>query len=83
MKLLDFFGVDIRYDKMGQHIWAVEKDGNHRHLATIRGWGAIQHLFEPKDGVDGLKQAEKFQDEMGEFIAEAIREKIEREKNKQ
>jgi hypothetical protein len=45
-------------------------------VAEVRGWGRLQNEFETKD------EAAKFQDEVGEFIVEAIREKIERLKNK-
>lgn len=73
---------NVYYDSMGTHIWAKQTEG-HQLVAQvkdfkfldIRGWGAIQQLF------PDLESAEKFQDEIGEFVAQAIREKIEREVN--
>lgn len=49
-------------------------DENMKMILEIRGWGWIQYLF--KDSKDAVK----FQDEMGKFIAEAINEKLERER---
>jgi inorganic pyrophosphatase len=39
-------------------------------LVSIRGWGAIQHLFK------SYEEAEAFQDELGIFIQDAINEKL-------
>lgn len=41
-------------------------DAENKHIADIRGWGFIQYLDSP----------EKQQDSMGEFIAQAINEKL-------
>ena len=55
---------DVYYDKWGTHIWnKVDEDGGSQLVADVRGWGAIQNLFETNE------EAEKFQDEVGEFIA--------------
>ena len=65
---------DVEYDQYGgTYIWNKEKDGSVEMIATIRGWGALQHEFKTQE------EAGKFQDEVGEFIAQAIREKVERE----
>jgi hypothetical protein len=55
---------------MGKNIYNKETDGSSQIIAEIRGWGAIQYLFKTKE------EAEQFQDEVGKFIVEAIREKI-------
>jgi len=55
---------------MGKNIYNKETDGSSQIIAEIRGWGAIQHLFKTKE------ESEQFQDEVGKFIVEAIREKI-------
>ena len=67
---------NVQYDKYGTHMWNVEQNDGMQMIADVRGWGAIQHLFKTED------EASKFQDEVGKFITEAIREKIERLKNK-
>lgn len=79
-KILEFFGVDVTYDKMGQYIWAVEKNGNHQKIADLRGWGAIQNLFKDKKGAVDFPAAGALQDELGQFFVDAIKEKLERER---
>jgi hypothetical protein len=49
-----------------------EEDIKVNEVLSIRGWGAIQHMF--KD----VREAEEFQDELGKFISDAINEKLER-----
>ncbi len=39
-------------------------------VVSIRGWGAIQHLFKTRE------EQELFQDELGIFIQDAINEKL-------
>ena len=64
---------DVHYDKWGTCIWSKDEDGGNQMVADIRGWGAIQNLFNTPE------EAEQFQDEVGEFIVQAIKEKIERD----
>ena len=73
-ELKKFIG-KAEYDKYGSgYIWGL-RDNEMQMLADlqVRGWGAIQNMF------DVGEDAEKFQDEIGNFIADAINEKIERE----
>lgn len=70
----EFIG-NARYDKEGQMIFAV-KGGNIQLICDIRGWGAIQNLFADKSGKIDFDAAYKFQDELGEYIAAAINEKL-------
>ena len=68
---------DVYYDNYGQYIWnRLNKKGSVEMVAEIRGWSSLQYEFKTEE------EAEKFQDEVGEFIAQAIREKIERINNK-
>lgn len=69
-QLIEFIG-KAQYDQEGQLIWG-NKSGGLQMLCEVRGWGAIQHLFKSQE------EAGKFQDYMGQFIAEAINEKIEK-----
>ena len=64
---------NVQYDKYGTHIWNVEQNNGMQMIAVVRGWGAIQNLFKTEE------EASKFQDEVGEFIAEAINEKVKRD----
>lgn len=68
---------NVYYDKFGQYLWSKQDDESSQMIGKVRGWGTIQYEF--KSGLD----AEKFQDEVGEFIAQAIREKVERDFKKQ
>ena len=63
---------DVYYDEWGVRISNKKDIGVSQLVADIRGWGAIQHLFKTQD------EGQKFQNEVGEFIAEAIKEKIQR-----
>ena len=63
----------VQYDKYGDHIWNVEQNEGMQLIADVRGWGALQYEFKTEE------EASKFQDEVGEFIAKAIREKVERD----
>ena len=66
-----FIGEKVEYDQHGgQFIWGLHKGDEMQMLLSVRGWGAIQQLFE--DGND----AANFQDEMGEWIADAINQKL-------
>lgn len=69
---------DLSYDGFTQTIW--NNNGNvedSQMICHIRGWGFLQYEFNTVD------EACKFQDEVGEFIVQAIREKIEIVKQKQ
>lgn len=65
-----------RYDRMGQYIWAVDNNGDHQMLASVRGWGGVQQYFKKKNGDIDQVAAGKFQDEIGRFVADAINEKL-------
>jgi hypothetical protein len=67
---------DVYYDEYGTIIWNKEQDGGNQLVADIRGWGRLQNEFSTQE------QAEKFQDEVGEFIVQAIKEKISRDYGK-
>lgn len=82
MKVKDFINGKVTYDKFGgQYFWINLPDGGSQMLAEMRGWGHIQNMFKRKEGdfVDE-EEAGKFQDMVGDWIAEAINEKMEREK---
>lgn len=71
----EFINGKVTYDKHGQYFWVGRTYGM-QMLAQLRGWGTIQHLFKTES------EAAEFQDSLGQFIAEAINEKVEREKSK-
>jgi hypothetical protein len=61
------------YAEGGTYIWNEDEKGELQMIADIRGWGALQYEFKTEE------EAFDFQDEVGEFIAQAIREKVERD----
>lgn len=75
-----FLGDYVKYDNEGQIFWGMDSRGGMQNVAELRGWGMIQNIFKV-NGQHDLKEAAKFQDEIGEFIAAAINEKLERERN--
>ena len=79
MKITDFIDVKVTYDNYGQYFWINNSNEGQQMLAELRGWGKIQNMFKSKGKYD-LDSAEKFQDELGEWVASAINEKLEREK---
>lgn len=76
MKPEQFIGEKAVYDEAGQMIFAQTGD-DMQMLLDVRGWGAIQNLPEFKNNA---QKAANFQDELGEWIAEAINEKLQRER---
>ena len=80
MDVKDFIGEKVWYDGYGKgYFWGRQKDGDNQLIAEIRGYGAIQGLFK-EDGDYDFRKIDNFQDRMGKFIAEAINEKLERER---
>lgn len=83
MKVTDFITGKVEYDKFGgQYFWIKEPNGGSQMLAEMRGYGAIQNLKKGKGAIDTLtvNEANDFQDMVGNWIAEAINEKLERER---
>lgn len=86
-EIKQFIGCSVIYDEWGGgYIWGKSKKDDLQMIAqveevdkpsssnfpivSVRGWGAIQHLFKSD------KEQREFQDELGQFIAEAINEKL-------
>jgi hypothetical protein len=66
---------NVTYDLFGVTIFNKNENGELIPIADMRGWAFLKNAF----GNDN--DADKFQDKIGEFITEAIREKLERQKN--
>jgi hypothetical protein len=81
MKIKDLINGKVTYDKFGgQYFWINDPKGGSQMLAEMRGWGHIQNMFKGKKGEIDMDAAGKYQDEVGDWIAEAINEKLERER---
>jgi hypothetical protein len=75
MTIKEYLKGRVYYEPGGQIIFCGKGkfgDGHILDIADVRGWGEIQHLFEDQ------QKCIDFQDGIGEFIAQAIREKLEK-----
>jgi hypothetical protein len=71
MTIKDYLKGKVYYEPAGQMIFCRKDDDSHiLDVSSVRGWGKIQYSFKT------FTEAAKFQDDLGEFIAEAIREKL-------
>lgn len=68
------------YNTSFNYIYYNNKGDKLQKVADLRGWGAIQLLFKNKDGTIDFVKAEKFQDELGLWVVDAINEKLNKEK---
>ena len=73
-QIIDFIGTAKFDEHGGGYVWG-SNNGGLQMIAEIRGWGAIQNMFKTE------KEAASFQDAMGQFIVDAINEKISRSTN--
>jgi hypothetical protein len=76
VKVTDFIGTEVTYDRDGQYLWGEQPNDGLQMIGEIRGYGAIQNLFKKPDGSVDFENAGKFQDELGEWIADAINQKL-------
>ena len=74
-EIRDYIGDSVYYDEDGIMIWGEQKNGELQRLADVRGWGAIQQLFNNGKVIESEKAA-KFQDNLGKWLADAINEKL-------
>lgn len=74
LTIQEYFEGELYYDDYGAKIFLETPSGKNEHIADVRGFGRISKHFNYSD-----RKAIPFQDKVGEFIAEAIREKIKRE----
>lgn len=73
MTIAEYIGENLYYDKYGCQILSggAGTGSEFRMIADIRGWGALSNMM--SEG-----EATKFQDQLGQFIADAINEKLQR-----
>ncbi len=80
-QLKEFLGEKVIYDPHGQMIFAVKKEAHQligNFEISVRGWGAIQNKFKNPDGSIDAKAAAEFQDKLGQFMADAINQALEK-----
>lgn len=69
----------VSYDECSPIIWSIDKNGGMQRIADVRSYGAIQKLFKDRSGSVDFDKAGEFQDKLGQFIVDAINEKMERD----
>lgn len=72
----NFIGYKVEYDREGQYFWGCDEQGGRHMIAELRGWGAIQNCFKDRKGFVDTDSAAIFQDEIGNWIADAINAKL-------
>jgi len=60
-----------QYDAHGQLILRGADKDNLQQFLDVRGWGSIQHM-----GFKTLREAEEFQDKVGQWVTDVINEKL-------
>lgn len=80
-KIINYLGsekTEIKYNSEDKTIWLIRRTYN-CPIVELTGKGGVQgECF--RNGTYYFKEADRLHHEIGEFIAEAIKEKIEREK---
>jgi len=80
--IIEFIGNQVEFNKHGDAcFWGTNSNNQEQMIAEIRAYGAIRKLFLDDDRKPNPQKEEQFQKELGDFIAEAITEKIQREKD--
>ena len=69
-----FIGTKAIYYQDGTEIFGENKKGELQIILDLRGWGKIQNIFK-----GNTQKAADFQDELGEWIVEAINEKLQKQ----
>jgi len=73
MTIVKFLADEVVFDK-GSGIFFAKEADYLQQILDLRGWGRIQHLFKTE------KEAMDFQDGLGDWIADAINQKLQKEK---
>jgi hypothetical protein len=77
-QVTDFIDGPVKYDREGQYFWITNSKGELKMLGMMRGWGHIQNMkpFKSAGGQIDMESAGKFQDQIGEWIADVINKKL-------
>ncbi len=82
MEITDLINGKVSYDKYGSpYLWIETPDREPPMLAELRCRSNIGKMFTNEQNSLDFATAQKFERAVGEFIAAAINEKIERERN--
>jgi hypothetical protein len=75
-----YLTADIKYESLSGYIVFPTSDLNLRVIAELRGRGSLDVLVKERYGVVSPYKVEKLKADLGEFIVEAIKEKLKNEK---
>lgn len=83
MDIKEFIGNKVEFDSFGgDYFWGNQKDGGQQMIAEIRGFGAMQNLFKDENGKVDFQRVDEFRTGLGNWIADAINQKLERERSR-
>ena len=77
MKPTDFLGEKVRFKKKDGYFYTKKET----LFCSMRGWAKIYALFHNEDDPTSGFKAREFHKNLGQWIADAINEKLERERN--
>lgn len=71
-----FIGKKVIYDPSAGLIYCGDEHNVEKIIPDVAGHKYIKELFKNKDGTINFADAEKFQDTLGEWIADALNNKL-------
>lgn len=74
--IIEYLSQDIRYESLNGYIVFPTTDLNFRVIAEVRGRGSLDALIQDENGMVNPDKVQELKKELGEFIVEAIKEKL-------
>jgi hypothetical protein len=78
--IIQYLTADINYEAVSGYIIFPTSDLNLRVIAEVRGRGSLDALIQDENGMVNPDKVQELKKELGEFIVEAIKEKLKKEK---
>lgn len=78
--IIQYLTADINYEAVNGYIVFPTSDLNFRVIAEVRGRGSLDALIQDENGMVNPDKVQELKKELGEFIVEAIKEKLKKEK---
>lgn len=80
MNVADFINGTVKYkQKQGQGLFVITPEGAEILIAVFASFPVVMKMPQFQSGNEGYYEARRFQDEVGDWIAQAINEKLQRE----
>lgn len=74
--IIQYLTADINYEAVSGYIVFPTSDLNLRVIAEVRGRGSLDALIQDENGMVNPYKVQELKKELGEFIVEAIKEKL-------